>query len=135
MLVTIFVASPSELAAERLSVQRAVRTVNLSFSRHTGIYFEVVGWQDAPSSLGQDPQDVINQYFDEDQYDVLIGIMADRLGSPTPRAASGTIEEYQRALARYAREPNSVQVKFFFKRVPASSVPGPERDALDEFKR
>jgi hypothetical protein len=133
-LVTIFVASPSELEAERWAVHQAARTVNLAFSKETGIYFEVVGWEDVPSNLGADPQEVINQYFEEDQYDVLIGIMADRLGKPTRRASSGTVEEYQRALARYADDPDSVHVQFFFKRNPGS--PGnADYEALQEFKQ
>lgn len=134
-LVTILVASPSELEPERLAVRQAARTVNRSFSRETGIYFEVVGWEDVPSNAGDDPQAVINRYFDEDQYDVLIGIMADRVGEPTPRAASGTIEEYQRALARHANDPDNVQVGFFFKRMPSLVTPNPEREAVEAFRR
>ena len=41
-----------------------------------------------------DGQDVINRQI-EDKYDLFIGIMYTKFGSPTNRAESGTVEEFE----------------------------------------
>ncbi|PYL26201.1 MAG: hypothetical protein DMF37_02915 [Verrucomicrobia bacterium] len=45
--------------------------------------------------MGADAQDVINHQLAE--YDIFLGIMSCRFGSPTKRAHSGTEEEFNRA--------------------------------------
>jgi hypothetical protein len=66
-----------------------------------GVYFEVVGWEEVPSGIGSDPQDVVNRYI-EGEYDVFLGLMGATLGSPTGRAASGTVSRMMTLLARKA---------------------------------
>jgi hypothetical protein len=49
-----------------------------------------------------------------DSYDVFIGILWGRFGTSTPRAPSGTIEEFERAFARL-ETPNAPEIMFYFK--------------------
>jgi hypothetical protein len=133
-LVTIFLASPSDLTAERAAVRQVAAELNRTWSRRMGVYFEVVGWEEVPSGIGSDPQDVVNRYI-EGEYDVFLGLMGATLGSPTGRAASGTVEEYDRARNRYREDPAAVELMFYFKDDDALSKEGRIREpAVDEFR-
>lgn len=112
-LVTIFLASPADMLGEREVVRSVVRELNRTWSRRTDVYFEVVGWEEVPSGIGSDPQEVVNLSIGDD-YDVFLGLMGRRLGSLTNRAASGTVEEYERALNRWRLNPDLVELKFYF---------------------
>jgi hypothetical protein len=84
----------------------------------------VVGWEDVPSDKGPEAQEVINSYINDD-YDIFLGLMGFRLGSPTRAAASGTVEEYERALELSRLNPE-VRVKFYVKQFPPSQEREPE---------
>ena len=60
------------------------------------VLLELVRWEThvAPS-LGSDPQDVVNRQIGE--YDLFVGIMWKRMGTPTALATSGTEEEFNGA--------------------------------------
>lgn len=60
--------------------------------------------------LGEDPQKVVNEQIGD--YDVFVGVMWKRLGTPTTTADSGTEEEFHRAYARCQKEP--FPVLFYF---------------------
>lgn len=111
----------------------AVAELNRTRSRRTGVYLEVVGWEDVPSGIATDPQEVINRYIGDD-YDVFLGLMGQTLGSPTARAVSGTVEEYERALRRWREPLQSVRLAFYFKTVPPSGA-GPEYDRVQAFRK
>jgi len=133
-LVTIFLACPSDLAAERAIVRGVVAELNRTWSKHTRVYFEVVGWEEVPSGTGSDPQDVVNRYIGDD-YDLFLGLMGATLGSPTGRAASGTVEEYDRALSRYREDPGAVELMFYFKDEDSLRKEGANRQAaVEEFR-
>lgn len=59
--------------------------------------------------------------------------MGGSLGSPTRRASSGTVEEYERALARWRIDPEAVQLKFYF-RTPSGRRRVAAPAAVEEFK-
>lgn len=112
-LFTVFLASPSGLESEREAVRRAVAELNRTMGRAMRWRIEVVGWEEVPSSAGADPQDVINRYIAGD-YDVFLALMGADIGSPTARADSGTIEEYDRALERFDQDPEAVELMLYF---------------------
>ena len=92
-----------------------VKSINAGWSDNLGARFEVVSWKThANPGIGSDPQAVINRQLGTD-YDVFIGIMWTRFGSPTPRADSGTEEEFERAYNKYIDSPDSTHVMFYFK--------------------
>ena len=47
--------------------------------------------------MGSDPQQIINSQV-SDEYDIFIGILWTRFGTPTERAGSGTEEEFSWSL-------------------------------------
>jgi len=116
-ILTVFIASPSDVGEERLAAARAIQEINQTLGPTSSYRLELVGWEThAIPGLGADAQDVINQAIPE--YDIFVGIMWSRFGRPTLRAASGTLEEFQAAKVKYENDPESVRVMFYFKNKP-----------------
>jgi hypothetical protein len=92
---SLFVASPGDVADERNRLEEIIRELNITWSRELGIRLELVRWEThAYPGISQDAQAVINEQIPAD-YDLFIGLMWCRYGTPTGRAGSGTIEEFQ----------------------------------------
>jgi tetratricopeptide (TPR) repeat protein len=114
--IRVFVASPGDVDQERDRLERVVGELNRTLGQAEGVVLELVRWEThAWPGFGRDAQDVINQQIDP--FDIFIGIMWKRLGTPTARAASGTVEEFERAylLWQSHRVP---QLMFYFSRAP-----------------
>ena len=127
-ILSVFVASPSDVDEERDRLEDVVRELNTAWARHLGIRLELIRWEtDAYPSFGDDPQAVINEQMPQD-FDLFIGIMWYRFGTPTGRAGSGTVEEFQRAKDRYDANPDALQLMIYFKDSPAP-VPPSQLDA------
>lgn len=117
-VLTIFLASPSDLVEERNLLQEIIVEWNQTWARNLGLRLELLRWeQDAYPGIGADSQDVINRQIPED-YDLFIGLMWSRFGTPTARAGSGTAEEFARALARFKNSPTDISLFFYFKDTP-----------------
>ncbi len=121
-ILSVFVASPSDVEDERNRLEEVIRDLNTAWARELGIRLELVRWEThAYPSFGADAQAVINQQIPDD-YDLFIGVMWYRFGTPTGRAGSGTIEEFRRAKARFDRD-SSIQLMIYFKDAPAPVAP------------
>ena len=116
---SVLLACPSDVQEEGELVRRAVDEVNLGFGSLQAARLEVVDWQThASPGIGSDAQDVINRQLPA--YDIFLGVMWARFGTATPRAGSGTEEEFERALARYKEDPSNVKILFYFKQASLS---------------
>src|ERR1700754_3173629 len=101
IVLQVFVAAPSDVDPEREALSSVVHELNATWSRNTGIRFELLDWKNGVTpGIGSDSQAVINQQVGG-SYDVFIAVVWSRIGTPTPRAASGTVEEIERAIARH----------------------------------
>ncbi|MCZ8294675.1 MAG: hypothetical protein O9312_14285 [Hylemonella sp.] len=119
-VLTIFLASPSDVFDERNRFEDAISEWNRTWARNLGLRLEVLRWEhDAYPDAGEDAQAVINQQIPHD-YDIFVGVMWSRFGTPTGRSGSGTAEEFDRAFARYQASPNDVSILFYFKDTPIS---------------
>lgn len=119
-VLRIFVASPSDLGEERKLLEGVVQELNLTWTQQLGISLELIKWEThAFPSAGTDPQDVINHQLPQD-YDILILMLWSRIGTPTPRSQSGTLEEFENAYERWSSEPRSVRMMVYFKTTPIS---------------
>ena len=113
--LSVFVASPGDVNEEREKLEEVIRELNFTWSRELGVKLELVRWEThAYPGLGADAQDVINEQIPDD-YDLFIGIMWCRFGTPTGRAHSGTEEEFRRAKTRFNESPDSVKIMMYFK--------------------
>jgi hypothetical protein len=96
-IVKIFLASPGDLRTERASINRVVCELNNTWADFVGVSLRVVAWETHTwPALGTYAQDVVSREIGDD-YRILVAIFGARLGSPTRRAASGTVEEVERA--------------------------------------
>ena len=119
-VLRVFVASPSDVSDERDAVNEVINELNLTLGRNTGILLEAVKWEtNAIPGIGADAQAVVNDAIGDD-YDILVGIMWTRYGTPTSRAGSGTEEELERALTRFREHPKELRIMFYFKDAPIS---------------
>ena len=122
-ILSIFVASPSDVEEERNRLEDVIREFNTAWAQNLGIRLELIRWEThAYPSLGKDPQSVINEQIPQD-FDLFIGLMWYRYGTPTGHAGSGTAEEFQRAKKRYDANPDDLQLMIYFKDAPAPIPP------------
>src|SRR5882757_6446254 len=92
-VLSVFVASPSDVANERAKLESIISEINVTWSRQLGIRLDLIRWEThANPGIDVDAQAVINKQIPDD-YDIFIGILWCRYGTPTQRAESGTIEE------------------------------------------
>lgn len=115
-LVSVFLASPTDVDNERQVVDFTIIEWNQRHSRDKGVMFDLIKWDNVAAGFGADGQDVVNNEIG-DNYDLLIVVIWQRIGLETPRAQSGTVEEYERARARIM-DGKDVEIAIYFKDVP-----------------
>src|SRR5713226_8808046 len=95
--IVLFLSSPRDMQRERDIVISEVRRWNTSRAQRLAPKVQVVRWpEDFAGGAADYPQSVINRQVE--MYDIFVGLLGVRLGTPTPRAMSGTEEEFDRAV-------------------------------------
>lgn len=120
--IYVFLSSPGDVTAEKDLLDDAIRDVASVF-RQYGI--AVLAWRherDVVPDVGCDPQAVVNAVMPGD-YDIYVGLMCGRFGTPTGRAGSGTVEEFQDAYSRFSRT-GKPRILFYF----CANPPGPSSE-------
>lgn len=133
-VIHVFLASPGDLAEERMAAREAVEQVNRTLARHQGVQLELYGWENEPAGFGR-PQELINENLD--QADVFIGALWRSWGTPSGEDfTSGFHEEYSRACARRSASGRTPAIWLFFKDVdpPSLKDPGVELQKVLAFK-
>lgn len=130
-VLSVFVASPSDVAAERDRLEQVIKEFNGTWGRQFSLTLKLIRWEtDAYPGFGTDAQSVINAEIPDD-YDIFVGILWARFGTPTGRAGSRTVEEFNRAKQRYDKDNASVKLMIYFKEAPIS----PSQIDPDQFTR
>lgn len=135
-VLTVFVASPSDLESERNRLENAIREINVTWSRQFALRLELIRWEThGYPGAGEDAQEVLNRELPTD-YDIFVGLLWTRFGTPTGRAGSGTEEEFDRARNRFRSDPDTVRVMVYFKDapVPPSSVNPAQIQKIHHFR-
>jgi hypothetical protein len=131
--IKIFLASPSDVEAERNALSGLIREVNdvLAFlAPDRSLRLELLRYETYTyPDIGQ-AQEVINRQIPT-EYDIFIGVMWKRCGTPTASSQSGTIEEFQRALARRENTGRPV-IMFYFCDEP---IPIPTPEELEQLAK
>lgn len=135
----IFLSSPGDLSDERKIYKTIIDESNDILSdSNSDIRLELVTWEnDTYPSLGKDAQSIINEQIGDD-YDIFVGLMWTRFGTPTPRAGSGTEEEFNLALDKLTSNPSNTRILFYFKDALPESLSkiDPEQlEKVNEFKK
>jgi hypothetical protein len=136
-LLKIFVSSPSDVQEERKSLVSVVEELNNIWGKKASIRLDIVSWEKSSfPSIGSDPQAVINDQIGDD-YDIFLGILWKRFGTPTARAESGTEEEFNKAYRKYQQNPEQVRILFYFCERPVSpmEMDPSQLSKLKEFQR
>lgn len=135
-LLKVFVASPGDVAEEREILEEVVDEINTTWGDAHSVRLELVKWEThTRPGFGEDAQDVINKQVG-DNYDIFLGIMWGRFGSPTARAESGTEEEFQKAFSLLKSSSEISPIMFYFKDagIPPSKMDTQQLTKIQEFK-
>ena len=117
-VLTVFVASPGDVAEEREAVSRCVAELNEGVAKARGVRLELVRWKTSVRpGLGR-PQGVVNAQTGPMQAHALfVGIMWSRFGTSTGVADSGTEEEFRLAKESFEHHGRP-EVIFYFSEQP-----------------
>jgi len=136
----VFLASPGDVAVERQAVRKFFDNYNRSTARIWNVRFDLVDWENYSTVGVGRPQELITrQTLEKYQASLalVIGIMAQRFGSPSGKAESGTEEEFNWAMESH-RSSGFPEIKWFFRRVDKLEVPSDPDEAgaaLDQWKK
>jgi hypothetical protein len=111
----LLIASPGDVAAERDGLSRVISELNQAHGKARGYVIEPLRWETHAAPSGGRPQAVINNQLGA--YDIFVGIMWRRFGTPTGMAGSGTEEEYRGAYRRWEKN-NLMPLMFYFSQRP-----------------
>lgn len=117
-----FIASPSDTNRERDVCDKIFDEINNSLGNIYSFRIESIKWENdvRPTIKNTDAQSII---FDQtgSTFEIFIGIMNKKFGAPTPRAGSGTEEEFNEAFKRY-KEKKDLEVIFYFNDEPPTQM-------------
>jgi hypothetical protein len=123
--ITVFVCSPTDVDAERRLVRRVADEVNL-WGERDGFHVVVRKWETHARPGGGRPQARVTEdlrLHEMSPDDVFVGLLWKRFGTPTGKAPSGTIEEFEIAHTiwkRLRRRKHRPEVFFYFRKPPAT---------------
>lgn len=103
-----------DLENEREMFRNAVKSVNETEGAKHNAEFSLVCWeQNTRPGLSEDAQAVVNRQL-RGEYDFFVCMFKERIGTPTKRAISGTVEEYERAKLKRIKKPELDIMAYFF---------------------
>lgn len=112
--VSVFLASPSDVQHERDLIASVTTRWNMRNGRAKAMFIELLRYETSVSAgFGEDGQAVINEQIGE-EYDALIAVFWNRIGTATTRSSSGSVEEIEKAIERF-RNGGNVEVAVYFK--------------------
>lgn len=119
--VQVFVSSPGDVTDERRQCGEVVEELNTTLRALTperDTELELLRWETHthPDLVGN-PQAVVDEQLDED-YDIFLGIMWSRFGTPTPTAGSGTEHEFRAARQGWEDRRRPRHLLFYFCEAP-----------------
>lgn len=133
-----FIASPSDTFLEREICDKVFEEINSGLGNIYSFRLESLKWEKdvRPTIKDIDGQkEIFNQIGNE--FQIFIGIMNKKFGAQTPRAGSGTEEEFNAAFYRF-KEKKDLEVIFYFNDEPPKSMSDLNADdwkKITEFKK
>src|SRR5207248_5349901 len=134
-LLSILGSCPSDLGAELTVLQSVVEELNPKLRDAYSVQLRLMtAVNSVVPGIGTDPQAVVSSQIGE-QYDIYIGLLGTRFGTKTPRAGSGTEEEFREARDRWLNSPTSVRILFYFKAASDVSVQDLDLEQLSRVQK
>lgn len=107
-----FIASPGDTSSERTICDKVFNEINKGIGNSFNFRIEALKWEtDTYPAFGESSQGVINEQIGS--YDIFIGIMYKKFGTPTKVAGSGTEEEFDIAYSKLGQK-ESIDIMFYF---------------------
>lgn len=115
-LIRLFLSCPSDVTNEVDVLGNCINDINKSIGKTFKFHIDLVHWKvDVHGDHAIDAQSVINVQVDN-QYEILVGIIGNRIGTPTARDVSGTAEEISLAIR------NEKKFLIYFNVAPPKSI-------------
>ena len=133
--IRVLISSPSDVNLYRETAIQIANEINRLLGAERSIQLDSIAWEtDIMPGIGTDPQEVINRQLPD--YEIYLGIMGARFGTATPRAGSGTLEEFEQAVTLWKKDPKAIDILFYFdvERIPFDTDPD-QLAAVQEFKK
>ncbi len=131
----ILLSSPNDVENERKLVTKSIEEIN-SIISYFGVEVRLIKWEtNTHSSIGNSAQEVITKQFGSD-FDIYLGIMGHRFGTPTEKADSGTEDEFNVAYEIYKKGTKPIDIKFYFssKAVSTNKINPKQLAKVQKFK-
>src|SRR5262245_34470280 len=113
-IIRVFVSSPGDVQEERDQLVGVVAELNTTlpaFMPDDRVIVELIRWEtDVHPGLGE-PQEVIDSQIGS--YDIFLGMMWSRFGTPTSKAGSGTEQEFRDAYEGWEQRRSPAHVLFY----------------------
>lgn len=130
-VIPVMIASPGDVAEERELIRDIIHDWNDVNAESSKVMLAGIGWETHSSpELGSRPQELINKRILKN-CDLLIGVFWTRLGTPTGKSASGTVEEIEEHVA--AGKP--AMIYFSSKPVAPQSIDTEQFAKVQEIKQ
>jgi len=113
--IRLFLSSPGDVGDERERVASVVNQLNRMLGDRLDCRLEVIDWRTHVTPDMGRPQDIINKQISP--YDIFVGIMWKRFGTPTGKADSGTEEEFNIAYKNW-QSFKRPRILFYFNQKP-----------------
>lgn len=122
----IFLATPSDVAAERRRVHAVVEELNAhnGLAEQNGFTLRLLGWEDASAGMGR-AQGVLLEQMPPQQWDIFIGALWTRFGTPSGGRDAATGRPYDSGTEEEFRAAHNAWLKtkrphiFFYRRTTA----------------
>ena len=123
--IRIFASSPGDLEDERNQLGAVVQELNTTLGAlvpDKGVGLELIRWEThTHPDVAAEPQAVVDEQLGQD-YDIFVGMMWSRFGTPTKGTGSGTEHEFRAAHAGWEKRRRPAHILFYFceQDIPAS---------------
>jgi hypothetical protein len=96
-VLRVMIASPSDIDSERVAIRDILYEWNATNSEKHKVVLLPISWEthSAPE-MGNSPQEIINRQLQLKDWDLLVGVFGTRIGTPTDKYASGSVEEIEK---------------------------------------
>lgn len=126
----VMIASPSDIIQERHLAVEVIYEWNAVNSYKSEIVLLPAGWETHSAPLtGNRPQEIINKQVLKNS-DLLVGIFWKRIGTPTGKFVSGTVEEIE----KHIKAGKPAMLYFSDKTFPSDGVDYDQYEKLTKFK-
>lgn len=126
----VIIASPSDVEEERKVARKAIYKWNDLHSEEKKLVLLPVGWETHSSpETGERTQETINKQILKNA-DLLIGIIWTRIGTPTGKAESGTVEEFE----EHIKAGKPAMVYFSNKHINPQQIDNEQYEKVKAFK-